>query len=599
MRIRRFAIIKNFSVRARLVTVGVLTTLGLMAVWWAGHVGLVTSRDGLDTSINATSAVLHLKHADMMHDALRGDVLQAIVVGPEGDGEAREAVLADLEEHAGEFRAALAELDRLDLDDEVHRAVASVRPTLDAYIAEAERIAGFALGDSAKARAELPAFTAAFGALETEMGVLGELIESRGNTAARSASAEAERMLRLADLATAVVVFFTIAAILLLARSITVPLTRVKEAVRQITLGNLTGRYSALERASDLNDEVSEIAAGLDELRKRLGAALVLEEQMKRSQAEQHCVVEQLGLGLGRLAAGDFSRGIDDPFAVEYESLRANFNQTVDKLNETVTRIVETGRTILARAEEIAAASTDLSHRTETQAATLEETSAAMTLLTENVRSAADGAREVERIVQAARAEAERSTHVVKDAVEAIAGIEASSNQIAQIIGVIDDIAFQTSLLALNAGVEAARAGEAGRGFAVVASEVRALAHRSAEASREIRGLIDTSTELVGRGVSSVGTAGAALTEMMTEVANISTQVSGIAQSAAEQSHGIAEVNVGVAQLDQVAQRNATMVVEAMNIVQALQAAATELDVLMGQFAVRGTVAVPFLRSAA
>ena len=246
--------------------------------------------------------------------------------------------------------------------------------------------------------------------------------------------------------------------------------------------------------------------------------------------------------------------------------------------------MAQASRSIRSRADDISTASEDLSRRTENQAATLEQTAAALDELTTSIRAAAKGAREVETIVQSARGEAEDSGKVVMSAVEAMNGIERSSDQISRIIGVIDDIAFQTNLLALNAGVEAARAGESGRGFAVVASEVRALAQRSSEASKEIKELITTSTQLVGRGVDAVGSAGQALTLMVDRVSHISTLVSDIATGAAQQSTALGEVNTGVTQLDQVTQRNAAMVEQSMTATQSLQQEALGLDALMANF---------------
>ena len=241
-------------------------------------------------------------------------------------------------------------------------------------------------------------------------------------------------------------------------------------------------------------------------------------------------------------------------------------------------------RSIRGQSDEITRSSEELARRTENQAATLEETAAALDQLTASVKSAANSAREVETIVQAARREAEDSGKVVLGAVDAMNGIEKSSEQISQIIGVIDDIAFQTNLLALNAGVEAARAGDAGRGFAVVASEVRALAQRSSDASKEIKTLISSSSQLVGRGVQAVGSAGKALTTMVERVANISNLVSAISVGAQEQSLGLGEVNLGVNQLDQVAQKNAAMVEQSLMATQSLRDEAIGLDGLVTHF---------------
>ncbi|MBC7477338.1 MAG: hypothetical protein H7317_04495, partial [Pseudorhodobacter sp.] len=249
--------------------------------------------------------------------------------------------------------------------------------------------------------------------------------------------------------------------------------------------------------------------------------------------------------------------------------------------------VVETAESIQSRSREISQSSEDLSRRTENQAATLEETAASLDELTASIRTAAESAREVEGIVRSARHEAEESGLVVQGAVKAMTEIEHSSDQISQIIGVIDDIAFQTNLLALNAGVEAARAGEAGKGFAVVASEVRALAQRSSAAAREIKTLISASTQHVGRGVEQVGRAGTALENIVARVSHISTLVSNIASAAAEQSTGLAEINLGVTQLDQVTQQNAAMVEQSTAASQSLNQEAASLAELVAHFTVR------------
>ncbi|GAB5433841.1 MAG: hypothetical protein EpisKO_32110 [Epibacterium sp.] len=211
--------------------------------------------------------------------------------------------------------------------------------------------------------------------------------------------------------------------------------------------------------------------------------------------------------------------------------------------------------------------------------------------MTASVKSAADSARSVETITGEAKQEAEASGKVVQNAVTAMTEIEESSKQIAQIILVIDDIAFQTNLLALNAGVEAARAGEAGRGFAVVASEVRALAQRSSDAAMEIKTLIGESSKQVESGVDLVGKAGEALNLIVERVNNIAQLVSGIAEGASEQSNGIEEINTGMVQLDQVTQQNAAMVEEASAACQMLDTDASELGGVVAKFKLSGQTA--------
>lgn len=396
---------------------------------------------------------------------------------------------------------------------------------------------------------------------------------------------------------TAVCALLVLGLGLLIARSVTRPIEKISQAIKAVADGDLNLSVSGVDR----QDEVGQMARALDGLREKLTVAEVLEKQREEQQAAQQHVVEALSIGLQNLSAGKLNESIEEPFAPEYEMLRSDFNDTLGKLDQIMSQVVGTAGTIRARSTEINRASEDLSHRTENQAAALEETAAALDELTSSVKSAADGAREVENIVRQARKEAEESGTVVQGAVSAMTEIEKSSEHISQIIGVIDDIAFQTSLLALNAGVEAARAGDAGRGFAVVASEVRALAQRSSAAAKEIKTLTSASTQHVGRGVDQVGRAGTALASIVDRVAHISTLVSEIASGAAEQSTGLAEINIGVTQLDQVTQQNAAMVEESTAASHALHQEATALAELMSQFSTRmetgrGTGIVDFVR---
>jgi methyl-accepting chemotaxis protein len=276
--------------------------------------------------------------------------------------------------------------------------------------------------------------------------------------------------------------------------------------------------------------------------------------------AQQAAVVEALGFGLERLSQGELTCAITGEFAPEYDRLRADFNKAVSGLQSLVQDIVSHTTTIRSGTQEIASASDDLSRRTEQQAAGLAQTAAALQEITATVRRTAEGSQEARSLASATREDAEQSGSVVHNAVAAMAAIDGSARQISQIIGVIDEIAFQTNLLALNAGVEAARAGESGRGFAVVASEVRALAQRSAEAAKQIKGLIHTSGQQVGRGVTLVGEAGDALSRILSKVVTIGRVIDEIAASTGEQARGLQEVNKAVAEMDHVTQQNAAMV---------------------------------------
>jgi methyl-accepting chemotaxis protein len=202
------------------------------------------------------------------------------------------------------------------------------------------------------------------------------------------------------------------------------------------------------------------------------------------------------------------------------------------------------------------------------------------------VKKSSDNAEKARGVTQSAKSNAEKSGQVVREAVEAMGGIEKSSQSITQIIGVIDEIAFQTNLLALNAGVEAARAGDAGRGFAVVAQEVRALAQRSADAAKEIKGLIRASSEQVGKGVKLVGETGQTLDQILGQVIEINDLVGEIAASSKEQAGGLAEVNAAVNQMGQVIHQNGAMVEQSAAAAGALAAEAEELERLLGGFQV-------------
>jgi methyl-accepting chemotaxis protein len=301
---------------------------------------------------------------------------------------------------------------------------------------------------------------------------------------------------------------------------------------------------------------------------------------------EQAFVVGVFGQAMEKLAVGDLTYRVNEQLPGPYVKLRDDFNDALGRLQSAMNSIVGNAGGIRTGSREITVASDDLAKRTEQQAAGLEETAAALDEITATVKRTAEGAREARAAVEAARSAAEASGSVVGRAITAMSEIEGSAQQISQIIGVIDEIAFQTNLLALNAGVEAARAGDAGKGFAVVASEVRALAQRSAEAAKEIKGLISDSTARVGEGVQLVGETGQALQRISAEVVRINALVVEIAASAQEQATGLEQVNVAVNQMDQVTQQNAAMVEESTAASHALAREADNLTDLMGKFRV-------------
>lgn len=263
------------------------------------------------------------------------------------------------------------------------------------------------------------------------------------------------------------------------------------------------------------------------------------------------------------MSGGDLTSRIDNPLEGEFNVLGESMNSLVDNLGNLVTEIRSASTNVFSASREIAQGNNDLSQRTESQAASLEETASAMEELTATVQQNAENATEATKMASDAMTKASNGGEVVQSAVSAMEEINKSSKKIADIIGVIDEIAFQTNLLALNAAVEAARAGEQGRGFAVVAAEVRNLAQRSAGAAKEIKGLISDSVEAVGKGTKLVDETGQTFDELVGAVQEVLSMISDIDSASREQSTGIAEVSQSVNQMDEMTQQNAALVEEA------------------------------------
>ncbi|HJV41174.1 methyl-accepting chemotaxis protein [Caulobacter sp.] len=370
-----------------------------------------------------------------------------------------------------------------------------------------------------------------------------------------------------------------------------------EELIRAVVAKRAKGLFNSAKSDQDLADGLSALikAVFLDmDLAISSYLALMAEER-QALQAEreagarrQAAAVQAVGAALARLADGDLSARVEGEMAPEFASLKTDFEKAVGSLDAAMQAVEHSAAGIRSGADKIARSAEDLSERTEKQAATLEQTAAAVEELTSAVGKTAHSAREVSSRVDAASAEAERSGDVVSRAAQAMTKIEAQSQQVNQILGVIDEIAFQTNLLALNAGVEAARAGDAGKGFAVVAQEVRALAQRSAEAAREIKSLITESSRQVGEGVELVGQTGEALRGIFDKVGGIGELVTAIASSASEQASALEQVNSAVNQLDQVTQRNAAMVAQSTEATHTLRVEASDLSERVGAFRLGG-----------
>jgi len=294
--------------------------------------------------------------------------------------------------------------------------------------------------------------------------------------------------------------------------------------------------------------------------------------------------VNQIGSGLGKIAAGDLTCVITQPFIPALDRLRVDFNRSAEVLRSALRTVEQNASSIDDAAGDVSSAADELAKRTEHHATSVEEAATALDQVTATVRNSAKRAEEVGSIVARTKASAETSGEVVQQAVATMGEIERSSREISTITDMMDEIAFQTNLLALNAGVEAARAGEAGKGFAVVAQEVRQLAQRSAEASREIKALIVKSSAEVKAGVSLVGDTGAALKTIIDDVQEISGHVLAIAETSREQSAALGEINTAVGTIEQGTQQNTAMVEETSAASVNLASLAAQLKELLATF---------------
>ncbi|WP_254054785.1 methyl-accepting chemotaxis protein [Pseudophaeobacter sp. EL27] len=569
--------LRNISINARLLISGFAAVSSILFLAALATYSLWQSELELERQISVTEAVRQELTADIKHKSMEGLVIYSLLAGETLPAGQQTALSLQLAEEADVFLRSLREFHAMPSTPEITALIEAALPSSESYVNSSLSLQKLAFSDNAQARQMLPSFMKEFVDLEYLLKPLGANLEAFAHDTAIAAREHDMNMLYTL-LAVSVL---TVSIMLYNARkttlTITRPIERLRSALKEVAKGDFGIRIASRMRA----DGFGEIAHDIDLISERVVETLATQEKRR---AEGERVITRLGSGLQNLSKGNFSDRISEVFDDEYDPLRVDYNETVDNLNELISKVVLASQGIQGKSSEIRVASEDLSTRTASQAATLEETVAAMEQMAISVNTAAENTKEVEQAVVTARSDVEHSGRVVEGAIAAMNEIEASSSRISQIIGVIDDIAFQTNLLALNAGVEAARAGEVGRGFAVVASEVRGLAQRSSEAAKEIKILIGTSSAHVQDGVQQVDGAGKALEAVVLQVAQISELVSGISAVSANQATGINEVNIGMSQLDEVTQKNATMVEDSSSAILSLNNETSGLTQLVGQF---------------
>ena len=416
-----------------------------------------------------------------------------------------------------------------------------------------------------------PAERAASKIADERIEALGHQVDDL-RSSAQAATRYAQILLLVATALTALAGSF--AGYVIIKRSVVVPLLDLRTAMGQLADGHTEPAIPHSDRA----DEVGQMANSMALFRDQLAEA----ERAKHAQTE--LIVASFGQALHGLAQGNLTVRVDTELSGPFSKLKTDFNNALSAIARAMQSVNQASSGISTGAAEIRQASDDLANRSERQAADIEEASAALEEVTSGVRKTAEDAVAANSAIGQAEAQAAEGREVVGQAIDAMAGIEQSSKEIAQILSVIDGIAFQTNLLALNAGVEAARAGDSGRGFAVVANEVRALAQRSADAAADIKRLIQVSGQEVAHGVQLVGRSGEVFERITGQVSEVSRLVAGISSLSGQQSSNLQQVNSTVRSMNLVTQQNAAMVEQANAAAGSLMSEAQRLDSLVGQF---------------
>ncbi len=576
--------------------------------------------------------------ADMYHDTLRGVVFHGLFAGASDDKAMAQDALKEVGEYGGLFRDAIASQDKLDLEPAVRQSLDGVKQPLQDYISAAEGLVKkVAQGDLAGAKADLPSFQAVFSKLEGEMTAVEDAIQTAdiGEHDAALGNAALSDVVTyggfgLLTLLAAAMVFFG-------GKYAAKPLVRLTEGFRSLSEGDLevaVNRKQPLKELGQLVDvfEVfrealrararlaSEAEAAADITLKHANAAAELNREIAHAvdgalvgdftlrvttdlpypelvalSKSVNNLMETIDRSIGEtaealsaLAKADLTHRMTGNYQGALKRLKDDTNAVGENLSGVVAQLRTTSSALKTATGEILSGANDLAERTTKQAAAIEETTAAIEQLSNTVIENAKRADDASIKSRGVSATAEQTGEVMEKSNEAMERISASSSKISNIIGMIDDIAFQTNLLALNASVEAARAGDAGKGFAVVAVEVRRLAQSAAQASSEVKVLIEQSASEVMAGSKLVADATQKLIAMVGSVKESAALIQEISAASQEQASAISQVSTAVRQMDEMTQHNAALVEETNAAIEQTENQANDLDRIVDQFVVKG-----------
>ncbi|TXI09818.1 MAG: methyl-accepting chemotaxis protein [Novosphingobium sp.] len=547
-----FNITKKF-IAAFAVLLAAMAGMGLFAISKIGEVNAIAAeqRDVWIPSaeklgdIHAFTSQYRLRQGEMFSAATP----EAVARGQKLLKNARSAIDAEI-----------AEFEKLAITPAQKTGTTAMKQAWATFVAQDESMQAMAIGGNTQGAQAMHDAEGIDTFYALEDSILAVIEANKKDGAAVAANAEkiyasARKFtfaaLGLALLSAVVLLFYLI-------RNIAKPVVSMSDAVSRLIDGDHAVAVPGLGRS----DELGQLARSLDRFRDVFASDHARAEAETQRAREVQLTIDEIGEGLTALAEGNLTHRVKENGSGALAKLHVDYNAAVTALERVLGKIVEGCHTIKLGTDEISSAASDLALRTEQQATSLAETSRTINEFSSSVRTTAENVKQTSTRLSVARSTADGVGDTANRAVAAMRSIEASSREMAEIVGVIDGIAFQTNLLALNAGVEAARAGEAGKGFAVVATEVRALAQRSADAAKSIRDLIGKSTEEVSGGVALVESSGDALRQIVNEVSAVSELVDQIAEAAGQQAAGIADISAMVGSMDSFTQRNAAMVEE-------------------------------------